>query len=111
MEILTLRSGLRRAKGHTIVAGLGLGWLLERVTQKKSVTKVTLIEISGELLDWVLPRLSLGDVEFEVICGDALELLPEMAADVALVDIWRDYGGNELRTPCPEIGFVWCWGK
>jgi hypothetical protein len=109
MEILTQRPGLRRAKGHTVVAGLGMGWLLRQVALKKSVKKITLVEVSQELIDWVLPSLALTK-DVDVICGDARTVLPDMEADVALVDIWMDYGGNSFKK-CPGIDYVWCWGS
>ena len=42
MEMITLRGGVRAAKGHTVVAGLGLGYQLIEISKKKSVKKVTL---------------------------------------------------------------------
>jgi hypothetical protein len=32
-----------------------------------------------------------------------------MTADVALIDIFPHYGGNEFPR-CPSIKRVWCWG-
>jgi len=50
-----------------------------------------------------------------VIVGDAYEVLPTLSADVALVDIFPSYGGNEaammqLRKRCPKIKKMWGWG-
>lgn len=89
MEFFTLRPGTRMARGHTIVAGLGLGHQLVEVCKKKNVTKVTLIEKDQGIVDWILPRLDLNDKDFEVVVGDANKLLLDMEADVALVDIYR----------------------
>ena len=111
MEIFTQRAGLRRAKGHTVIAGLGLGWLLQQVAHRKSVKKITLVEISHELIDWVLPRLDLNpNVELQIACGDARKLVPHMTADVALTDIDPSYGGNTFPK-CPKIDYVWTWGS
>lgn len=109
MEILTQRGGLRRAKGHVVVAGLGLGWLLQRVSERKQVKQVTLVEISQELVDWLLPNLNTNGTPINVVVGDARKLVPEMEADVALTDIDMDYGGNTFPR-CPKIGHVWTWG-
>jgi len=107
MEILTQRGGVRRAKGHVVIGGLGLGWVLRKVLDRKQVTQVTLVEQSQELLDWMpLPE----DDRLTVVCGDANEVIPNMEADVALIDIWPSYGGNYFKK-CPKIGHVWVWGS
>jgi len=121
-EVFTLRPGTRMARGHTIVAGLGLGYQLQEVCRKKSVKRVTLIEVDQKLVDWVLPRLDLSGKPVEVIVGDARELLPSMSADVALVDIFPYYGGNTIEKPgspgsydpqvdFPNIKKTWIWGS
>ncbi len=117
MEILSLRTGTRRAKGRVIVAGLGLGHQLIEVSKRKKVSKLTLVEISQELVDWIYPRIEphLG-MEVEVVVGDAYKLLPDMSADVALLDTFEGYGSNhykrdDMRDWCEDIGFIWAWGS
>lgn len=112
MEVFTLRAGTRKARGHTIVAGLGMGYQLIQVTRKKTVKKVTVVEISKELVDWVRPRIEakLGDCEIDWVVGNAKDVLPTLTADVALVDIFSSYGGNWFSPPCPNIKTIWCWG-
>lgn len=112
-EVFSLRAGTKKAKGHTIIAGLGLGYQLIEASKKRSVKKITLVEINQELIDWLLPviRPKLGEVELEVICDCAREVLPKLSADVALVDIFRSYGHNALWRECPRIDTVWCWGS
>lgn len=111
MELLSLRPGTKKAKKHTIVAGLGLGYQLIEVSKRKQVTKLRLIEQSRDLVDWFWPRIEpqLG-CKVDIVIGDARELLPKMKADVALVDIFPDYGGNGLYRDTPGIQTVWCWG-
>jgi len=117
MEFFTLRPGTRLARGHTIVAGLGLGHQLVEVCKKRSVKKVTLIEIDQGIVDWILPRLDLNGKEVEVVIGDADKLIYDMEADVALMDIYPSYGGNghriradHSRGKMPGIGKLWVWG-
>jgi hypothetical protein len=115
MEIFTLRPGTRRAKGDVIVAGLGLGHQLIDVSNRKKVKRLRLIEINQELIDWIYPRIQphLG-MEVEVIVADAYKVLPDMTADVVLLDTFTGYGGNDtkrnevMRTG--NFGFVWAWG-
>ena len=117
-EIISMRGGLRRAKGRTIVAGLGLGHLLIDVSMRKQVTSLVLVEKSQQLVDWVLPRVKpfmRSGLEVEVVIGDAMKEMPKLSADVALVDIFDTYGNNDwerdqLRRECKNIGYIWVWG-
>lgn len=119
-EVFSLRPGVRLAKGHTIVAGLGLGYTLMDVTHRKQVKRVTLVEKCRDLLQWLLPVITpkLGPAKLEVICGDAYEWLPKLEADVAIVDIYERYGQARhdahsmlgLQSKCFGIKRVWCWG-
>lgn len=119
-EIFSLRAGTRLAKGHTVIAGLGLGWQLIQVLRRKQVKKVTVVEKDQELVDWLLPRIlqgeeNVGKNRLQVIVGDAYEELPKLTADVALVDIFDGYGGNKddtdrIRDSSPNIRSVWGWG-
>jgi hypothetical protein len=113
-EMITLRPGTRLAKGHTVVAGLGLGYQLQRVLLRKKVTRVTLVEKSQALVDWLLPRVLARVPEvrskLDVVVGNAYEVLPKMTADVALVDIYPCFGGN-IFLDCANIKKVWVWGS
>jgi hypothetical protein len=117
MEVMTLRVGTKRAKGNVIVAGLGLGHQLIEVSKRKQVKKLTLVEQSQELVDWLLPRITPHlQCGIEVVVGDAYRVMPKMRADVALVDIFRSYGSNswerdKLRDSCRGIDFIWAWGS
>ena len=120
MESLTLRPGTVRAKGTVIVAGLGLGHQLIEVSKRRQVAKIVLVERDEGLVHWLLPKIKpfmwQGSYpRFEVVIGDAYKVMPKMKADVALVDIFPSFGGNEgrrdeLRRTCPNIEFVWGWG-
>lgn len=118
-EVLTQRPGLRKAQGHVIIVGLGMGWLLQRVLSKKSVTRVTLVERSQELVDWVLPSIESSfpeDKKLDVVVGDAYGIVQKLAADVALWDIWETLGAvdqsdeQSMATGCPDIKETWFWG-
>lgn len=122
MEILTQRQGVRLAKGHCLIGGLGLGWLLRRVAEKKSVTKITLVEISQELLDWYGNDLCQRITEdtgtpIEVICDDVLQHMGKHGEDVRhLIDIWPDYPNYAHYLPKPwrdaikSVKYFWGWG-
>ena len=112
-EIFSLRAGVRTATGHTVVAGLGLGYQLLQVARKRTVHTVTLVEQNQALLDWVLPKIEdkLNDVDLRVVCGDAYKEVPKLRADALLVDIARGYGSNEFDVVTPHIPKKWVWGS
>lgn len=130
MEVMTLRVGTRAAVGDVVVAGLGLGWQLTQVLLKRSVTRVTLVERSLDLVEWILPRVlekmtshcirhsdaqyvvsmdGVTEKRLDVIVDNAHNIVPKLHADVALIDIFPNYGGNTFAA-CPHIKKVWCWG-
>ena len=117
MEIFSLRPGTRLACGHTVIAGLGMGHQLSEVCKKRSVKRVTLIEESQELVDWILPKVELHGKKVEVIIGDAYKLVPPMECDVVLIDIFKGYGGNRedwmYGTQFASMNYrkhMWIWG-
>jgi SAM-dependent methyltransferase len=119
-EIFSLRGGTRLSHGRTVVAGLGLGYQLDEIIRRKRVKEVVLIEISQELVDWLLPIIRARFGEFDkklvdVIVGDVYTEMPKLTADVAVVDVFKSYGGNDwerdkLRDTCKNIDRIWCWG-
>lgn len=121
MEYMTLRPGTARAKGRTLVVGLGLGYQLIEVSKRKQVKELVLIEKDQGLVDWLLPRIlpKLHRKLDDVIVGDAYQLLPSMKADIALVDIYRGiYGRFErrlmreaVRMSYGEVKALWNWGS
>ena len=121
-EIISLRAGERFAKGHTVIAGLGLGWQLLRVARRPQVKRITLVEIDQGLVNWILPRLLKIEPLLKsklahprsVIVGDAFKEVPKLEADVALIDIFEGFGGNKYDTDrIREFSFgikkVWGW--
>lgn len=112
MEVMTLRAGTKKARGHVVVAGLGLGYQLIGVSQRKKVTRITLVERERELVDWIMPELKplLGPTPIDIVIGDAKVELPKLEADIALVDIDRGYGSNTFFARCDKIRNIWVWG-
>lgn len=118
MEVRSLNLGTRLAKGHVVLGGLGLGYQLVEVSKRKQVTKITLVEKSQSLFNLVWPRvksLIANGHEVNIIIGDVYEELPKLTADVALVDVFRNFGHNghyrnQLKKTCPNIKGIWCWG-
>jgi len=115
-EILTLREGSRMARGRVVIAGLGLGHQLIEVSKRLQVKEIVLVELSQELVDFYLPRVRpFIKKRLTVLVGDAYQIVPTLTADVALIDIFPAYGGNEAATVAlarrsPKIKKMWGWG-
>lgn len=99
MELLSLRNGTRLAKGITIVAGLGLGHQLIEVSKRRQVKRLILVEGSRSLVEFVLPAVQaqMARPLDEIHIGNAYEIVPHLAADVALIDIFPRYGTTNGR--------------
>lgn len=117
LEFITLRAGIRAAKGKVIIAGLGLGYQLIEISKKPSVNNIVLIEKDAKLVEHVLPKVKLLMCKeiSEVIIGDAYKVLSELSADVAVIDIFKSYGEafwlkESLTKKCKNINKIWCWG-
>lgn len=85
-----------RATGRVLINGLGLGIAASLALAKPEVTAVLVIEIDGELIDLVSPRLT--DDRVTILQYDALTWRPPVGAlwDVVWHDIWDDICADNL---------------
>ena len=92
-EVLTQRGQIRRAKKDTAMAGLGFGWAARKVLERKQVKHLTVYEKSQAIIDYFGESLK-ADYPDKVtlVCADAYEVAWHQH-DVALFDIWEDWGG------------------
>jgi hypothetical protein len=121
MEIESQMMHIAAAKGHTVVAGLGMGFFLFNVIRKPEVTKVTLLESDPEVIQ-LLDRISdwskwPGYEKIEIVMGDACEFKPFDPVDFMFVDIWARLGADEAlpltqiiqkNVQAASVGF---WGQ
>lgn len=79
------------AGGHVLLAGLGLGMILQSVAELPQVTKVTVLELNQDVVDLVWPTYKerYGD-KIELVVGDATEYEPPEGIHYGTVwfDIW-----------------------
>jgi len=118
MEVITLRPGLRKARGNVMIAGLGLGWFTRQVLLRKQVKHVTVVELHQGVIDlskeWL--ESEFGD---RVTCaqGNAYEQDYEQY-DSVLFDVWNGYGNARYHRRWHEIkreveargARAWAWG-
>ena len=117
MEVFSQRSGLRKAKGRVLIAGLGMGWLTSRVLSKKSVKSVTQVEMIPEVMSFFGGPLS-DSKKLELVEGDIWSLLDNeldiQDYDTILFDIWPRYGDAHFDRKFQKLKRshekVWGWG-
>ncbi len=93
-EIADHRKFIREASGKVLVGGLGLGMVLKYLLDKKSVTKVTVVEKSSDVIKLVASSYT-DDPRVEIVNADIFEYKPTERYDCAWFDIWDDISGDE----------------
>jgi len=98
MECRQHMSAVYHAKGHVLIAGLGLGMYLNAILQKKEVTRVTVIEKSEDVIKLVAPSF-VHDDRVEIIHADIFEWKPPKGESyyLAWYDIWNDMCSDNLK--------------
>lgn len=83
-----------RAEGKVLVAGLGLGMVLQALLSKEEVTHVDIVEISHDVIQMVEPhyRLKFPKESFSIIHADILKWQPPKGEtwDHIWYDIWDE---------------------
>lgn len=105
MEVYTLRGSHRLCRGKVCIGGLGIGYSLERVLQRKAVEHVTVVDTCAPLVELLKPgfeRRYPGRVSFVV--SDVWKHLSKdgkpssLDYDTCFIDIWPGYAGNKKDT-------------
>lgn len=94
-ELNSMREAIAAARGRVLVLGLGLGYYAHAVAAKDEVESVTVIELSGEVIDLfkraVEPRLDFHG-KLTLVQSDAIRYLEKTevgAFDFCFADIWE----------------------
>lgn len=92
-EINSMNMDIAKAKGNILVVGLGLGYFAYMASNKKEVSKVTILEKDRDIID-VFSSCLLEEFEhkekIEIINGDALPYKNYNDFDFVYIDIYRD---------------------
>lgn len=117
MEVLTQRSGVKRGRGRVLVGGLGMGWFVQRVLERKQVEHVTVYDTNEDVLDYFgkpIKEKFKGKVTLQH--GDVFKVRKPDEYDSILLDVWSSYHGAEsdqrlkaLKKKVDEKK-VWTWG-
>jgi len=99
-EMREMWSIVNEAYGHVLIVGLGLGITLREIAKKEEVTKVTVIEISKEIISLVWDHyIEEFGGKIEVINADIFSWRPDKGSfyDVAYYDIWNNICSKNLE--------------
>lgn len=122
-EIESQEIGLAAAYGHTVVLGLGMGWLAGNVAIKPEVDHVTVVERDPDVLA-LMQTLDVFDqlpaearAKIEIVEADALTWKPPSPVDTLQADIWERFVEDsklaDVRRMQDNIGAkaVYFWGQ
>lgn len=112
---------ITRARGHVLIAGLGIGMVAEACLRHPDVTKVTVVELSTDVISLVGGYLEdkWGE-KIEIIWDDILEWEPPKGENygMAWFDIWDDICEDNLddmnkltRRFCRRADWYGHWAK
>lgn len=133
MEIFTCRDSVRIFNDYAsrrrtqrgpkplkkvVVAGLGLGWILQKMSALKSAKEIVVVEQSAGLLDWYGNKLcSETKKVVDVIQGDYWDVAEKLGPDYFhAIDIWPKIGQaynddeSKLRALSRKNIDWWAWG-
>lgn len=87
------------ACGHVLINGLGLGVVVNALLAKESVTKITIIEQSEDVIKLIAPHIT--DERVEIIYADAFDYNPPK--DVVYGAVWHDIWDYITSENIPEM--------
>lgn len=95
---------LERARGHVLISGLGIGMLIQELTENPLVDFITVLESDERIIRMVAPFYYgiYGYDRLEIIKTDAREWTPPAGAryDTIWHDIWADVSDQNLPEMC-----------
>lgn len=100
MEIESHMPHIAAAHGHTVIAGLGMGFVLYNVLKKPEVTKVTLLEKDREVVG-LMNKVTRwhswpgAKQKLKLVVGDATAYKTDESVDFLYADIWSKLGAEE----------------
>lgn len=122
-EIESQELGCRYAQGHTVVMGLGMGWVAVNMALSPKVDRVTVIERDPEVIDLFKQSQALDGLPPEIagkvriILADALEWRPDAPVDFLYADIWQHLEEpqtlDDVRRMQENVqaGQIYFWGQ
>jgi hypothetical protein len=123
LEVESAEIGIRLARGHVLVMGLGMGWAAAATAMRDEVTAVTVIERDPDVLalhaelDLFAQLPDAARDKIRVVQGDAYGYVPDSPVDLLMPDIWlplvSDGRVEEVRRmqANANAGAIYFWGQ
>lgn len=83
---------LRRASGRVLIAGLGMGLLVENLLKSDEIEKIVVVEIDKNVVRMTGRQIT--DDRLHIIQADFLKWIPEENFDFGWYDIWDNICGD-----------------
>ncbi|MFZ1235712.1 MAG: hypothetical protein WAR39_01655 [Prevotella sp.] len=91
-EILDHAEFIKKAKGVVLVAGLGLGMVIQGLLDRGNCSKIVVVEKSKDVINLVGEHYRQKGIE--IVHDDIFKYKPEEHFDYAWFDIWGDICGD-----------------
>ena len=97
MERYTNKEFLSKANGRVLIAGLGLGMIIENLKHNRDVKSITVVEKSQDVIDLISPKITVPNVKY--ICADIFDWIPPVKEkyDTIYFDIWANISESNLK--------------
>jgi hypothetical protein len=95
MERLTNHDFIHNAKGNVLIAGLGLGMVLRNIIDRPTISKITVVELSPDVIKLVAPKFK--NPKLEIIEGNIFEFKTQEKFDSIYFDIWPGISQDNLE--------------
>lgn len=83
---------IETARGSVLIAGLGLGMVVQALLDRGQCDRIVVVENSQDVIDLVGPYYQ--DPRVEIICSDIFDYRPTEHFDYAWFDIWPEIAGD-----------------
>jgi len=122
-EIESQELACEHARGHTVVMGLGMGWVASNIALNPAVDRVTVIERDPQVIALFEHSGALGGLpsgiraKLRIVQADALDWVPDRSVDLLYVDIWRDLDEPQVMDQMQRIqanvraSCIYFWGQ
>lgn len=126
MEVASCRIGVRKARGHVLLGGVGQGWMLRRILDRPQVKSVTCVDIDQDVIDFFgkplvqHPAVQMSKKSLTLKKQNVWETTPDdwEGYDSLIMDVWSSYGTAEYGPKFVRMKkwagqnnrSVWGWG-
>ena len=110
-ELESQEIGVRMARGHVLIFGMGMGWSAAASALNPDVTMVTVVERDRDVLALhnelkIFEQLpAAAQTKIRILQADAFDYLPDASVDLLMADIWLPLVNDQrVRGSPPHAG-------